>query len=120
MTGSPLITRSRVGFLPAEQYSKGMLVSEADLASAAQSSVPFQSSRWTVEPGCCSPIDSHSVHEIWLVARGEGQLVYDGQPTRARAKDIFYFEPPRTHQIFNDGGETLEIFSIWWPDARNI
>ena len=94
----------------------GMAVYEANLIEAA----PFQASRWTVEPGCGSPVDSHSVHEIWLVARGSGELHYGGATHRVAAKDIVYFQPPEPHQVFNDGEEMLEIFSIWWHDAGNL
>jgi mannose-6-phosphate isomerase-like protein (cupin superfamily) len=59
-------------------------------------------------------VDSHAVHEIWIVTAGEGQLTYDDRQLRVRCSDVLYFEPPKPHLVSNDGVETMVIFSIWW------
>lgn len=120
MTIPASIDRTRVKLCPPENCAPGMVVFETDLLSSAQSPVPFQASRWTVQPGCNSPIDSHSVHEIWLVARGSGELRYDGAELEVAPGDMFYFEPPKGHQVFNTGTDVLEIFSVWWKNEAAI
>lgn len=108
------VTPPRLPFLPPEQYGAGMIVSEIRLGPPGGADAPFNASRFTVEPGCASPVDSHAVREIWMVAEGSGELVYDGRSVRLEAGDVFYFEPPKPHQVRNDGALTLVIFSVWW------
>jgi mannose-6-phosphate isomerase-like protein (cupin superfamily) len=98
-------------YLEPESPAAGMHLTELELL---RSSAPFKASRFTVEPGCSSPVDSHGVREIWLVARGAGEVVYDGRAVRAKADDVFYFEPFKTHQLRNDGDEKMVVFSVWW------
>ena len=87
---------------------------EVDLAGA-----PFTIARFTVEPGHSTPVDSHAVSEVWLVAQGNGELRYDGdQLIRIAAGDALFLEPPRTHQVSNDGNDTLVIHSIYWQAER--
>lgn len=102
----------RLDFFPPERYGDGMSVSEIRLGPPA--GAPFKASRFTVEPGCASPVDSHAVHEIWMVAKGSGELVYDERAVRLEAGDVFYFEPPKPHLVRNDGAGPLAIFSVWW------
>jgi quercetin dioxygenase-like cupin family protein len=120
MTIPSSLDRARVKFCAPEQCGPGMVVLETDLLSSARCTVPFQASRWTVQPGCRSPTDSHSVHEIWMVARGNGELLYDGSTLRVAPGDIFYFEPPKAHEVLNDGPEVLEIFSVWWKHDASV
>lgn len=83
---------------------------EIDLADA-----PFTLARLTVEPGCATPIDSHAVTEVWLVAQGSGELRYDGRDKiRLGVGDAVRFLPPRTHQLINDGPETMVVHSVYW------
>jgi mannose-6-phosphate isomerase-like protein (cupin superfamily) len=80
---------------------------------------PFKLARFVVEPGYASPVDSHAVHEIWFVASGAGELRYDSdQLIRIAEGDAVYLEPPRTHQVCNDGDSTLVIHSIYWEGQR--
>ncbi|MGE5324318.1 MAG: cupin domain-containing protein [Actinomycetota bacterium] len=76
--------------------------------------VPFKSSYFTVEPDCETPIDSHSVHEMWMVARGQGELLHDEKVFDIKPLDVFYLEPPKAHKARNTGREPLVIFSVWW------
>jgi len=105
----------RVGFMPAETSDTGMRVDPFDLAAAVPAGVPFKGSYWTVEAGGSSPVDVHGVHEMWLVAQGAGELLYDGLAMRIQAGDVMYFEPHKTHEVRNDGTATLAVFSVWWP-----
>jgi mannose-6-phosphate isomerase-like protein (cupin superfamily) len=85
---------------------------EVDLVGA-----PFKLARFTVEPGCSTPLDTHEVSEVWFVARGSGELRYDGdQLVRIGEGDALYLEPPRTHEVHNDGDDTLVVHSIYWPE----
>jgi mannose-6-phosphate isomerase-like protein (cupin superfamily) len=80
---------------------------------------PFNLARFVVEPGYVTPVDSHAVHEIWFVASGAGELRYDGdQLIRIAEGDAVYLEPPRTHEVRNDGDSTLVIHSIYWAGPR--
>jgi quercetin dioxygenase-like cupin family protein len=105
----------RMSFLAPETYETGMRVSEFDLPAVVPSDVPFKGSYWTVEPGGSSPEDVHSVHEMWLVASGQGELLYGGRRMRVKAGDVVYFEPHQTHEVHNDGDAALAVFSVWWP-----
>jgi mannose-6-phosphate isomerase-like protein (cupin superfamily) len=80
---------------------------------------PFKLARFTVEPGCATPVDSHAVSEVWFVARGVGELRYDGDHViRIGEGDALFLEPPRTHQVFNDGQDTLVVHSIYWEGLQ--
>jgi quercetin dioxygenase-like cupin family protein len=104
----------KLGYQQVEDSGTGMRVTEIDLLRAASPPAPFRASRFTVEPGGVTPEDSHDVHEIWMIAEGEGELLYDHKPLRVRASDVVYFEPPKTHQLKNDGGRTMVVYSVWW------
>jgi mannose-6-phosphate isomerase-like protein (cupin superfamily) len=91
-----------------------MQVFELQLAPHGTPLAPFKASYFTVEPNGMSPIDSHSVHEIWMVAQGCGELTYDGRTCIIEPRQNFYFEPPKPHQVKNCGPEPLVIFSVWW------
>lgn len=104
----------KLSFLDPEVPGPGMQVYEIKLDPSGVPIAPFKASRDTVEPGCTSPVDSHLVHEIWFIAEGEGELIYDNRSMRIRSGDVVYFEPTKTHQIRNDGIEPIVFFSIWW------
>lgn len=107
-----MATRTRGPLIPIAATSTpdpGVIVHELALGSA-----PVEASCWSVEPGHSSGVDSHAVHEAWLVAAGEGELLYDQDTFPLRAEQVFRFEPPLPHQVRNTGAERLVIFSIWW------
>lgn len=91
-----------------------MLVHEVQLDSVGTTVVPFKASCFIVQPGCVSPVDTHAVHEIWMLAQGEGELMYDGESSVLHPKEFIYLEPPKKHQVRNTGTEPLVIFSVWW------
>lgn len=91
-----------------------MSVHEARFDSGGAGVVPFKASYFVVQPGCLSPVDTHSVHEIWMVAQGEGELAYDGGSSPLRPLDFIYLQPPKEHQVRNVGAGPLIIFSVWW------
>ncbi|MGH9570849.1 MAG: cupin domain-containing protein [Candidatus Angelobacter sp.] len=88
-----------------------MQVHEVQLEGRA---FPFKSSYFTVQPDCETPVDSHSVHEMWMVAQGQGELMHDGNVFAISAPDVLYLEPPKPHVAKNTGREPLVIFSVWW------
>jgi mannose-6-phosphate isomerase-like protein (cupin superfamily) len=77
---------------------------------------PFESSRFVVEPGGCSPPDVHSVAEMWIIIQGTGELLYDQESIPLNAGDAVYFQPLHTHQIKNHSSEPLRVISFWWQD----
>jgi mannose-6-phosphate isomerase-like protein (cupin superfamily) len=91
-----------------------MSVREVQLDSVGATVIPFKASYFIVQPGCVSPVDTHSVHEMWMLAQGEGELIYDGESSSLRPLDFIYLEPPKQHQVRNVGTGPLVIFSIWW------
>lgn len=107
----------RMGRLAPETYDTGMRVDQFDLGAAVPAGVPFEGSSFIIDAGGASPVDVHSVHEIWMIASGEGELRYDGQSLRIRAGDVFYFAPMKTHEVRNDGPGSMTIFSVWWPST---
>lgn len=100
----------RLGFLEPETEGE-MVVHLFDLAGVQ---APFKGSRFTVEPGGTSPVDTHQVQEIWMVAAGRGELSYDGRSFRVEPGDVVHFEAMKPHQLHNDGDATLVVFSVWW------
>src|SRR5690242_4283663 len=65
-----------------EDAAAGLRIFEVMLDSSGTSGMsvaPFKAACFTVEPGCTTPVDSHSVREIWLVTDGSGELMYDGK-----------------------------------------
>jgi len=91
-----------------------MSVHEVKFDSVSTTAIPFKASYFVVEPGCLSPVDTHPVHEIWMLAGGEGELIYDGECSSLHPLDFLYLEPPKKHQVKNVGSGPLVIFSIWW------
>ena len=59
-------------------------------------------------------MDSHAVHEMWMVAQGEGELTYDDEASLLGPLDFIKLEPPKEHQVRNTGTGPLIIFSVWW------
>ena len=114
MITNPMTISPRLSFLPPEESGAGMSVHEVQFDSVSTTAIPFKASYFVVEPGCLSPVDTHSVHEIWMLARGEGELICDGECSSLRPLDFLYLEPPKKHQVKNVGSGPLVIFSIWW------
>jgi mannose-6-phosphate isomerase-like protein (cupin superfamily) len=103
-----------LSYRPGEDTAEGIRVFEIMPDAAERMKAPFKVARFTVAPNCASPLDSHAVHEIWMISQGTGELIYDDQKVRISAPDLMYFEPPKAHLVRNDGTEPLVVFSIWW------
>lgn len=97
-----------------EELPPGLGWAEVCLVRSGVTLAPFKVARFSIEPGFASPLDSHAVHEIWIITAGEGELLYDNQSTRLRAGEVVYYIPHKTHQVRNDSTETLVMYSIWW------
>jgi mannose-6-phosphate isomerase-like protein (cupin superfamily) len=99
-----------------EEWGEGMHVSLVDLAAhRASGSVPFKASRFTVAPGCTTPLDRHDVREMWMIASGRGRLRHCGSEVAVDAGRILFFESEEPHEVTNEGPDELVVFSIWWP-----
>ena len=109
-----ITTAPKLPIREVDDAAAGLQIFEVILDSSGTSVAPFKAARFTVEPGCTTPVDSHSMREIWLVTDGSGELIYDGKMVPVRKSDIVYFEPPKPHQVRNDGTASLIIFSVWW------
>lgn len=106
----------KLAFLTPEKDGQGMTIHEVNLSPLGASLAPFKASRFTVEPNSTSAVDSHAVHEIWIIVEGEGDLFYDNRRVRLCPRDIVYFEPHKSHQVRNDGPCLFVAFSVWWKD----
>jgi len=104
----------KLPFLPEKCLSLGVQVQEIDLAVSVSPKPSFRASRITVEPNCSSSAENHFVHEMWVVLQGKGKLCYDNQEIELNQDNFVYFEPYKTHQLINDGSETMVVFSIYW------
>lgn len=113
MSGSPGQATPKLCYQPTETWGKGVVLSLLD-TGRVPTTLPFEASRFVLEPGATSPEDVHSVPEIWLIASGSGRLLYGGAAYPMTAGDIFHMHPGTVHQAENTSTEALEIFSIWW------
>lgn len=109
LKNSPILS-----FLPTQYLTEGVEVREIDLSSSISPLPPFNTSRFTVAPGCCSVTESHHEHEIWIIAQGAGKLCYDQREMRINQDDFVYLEPNTDHQVINDNSKMMVVFSIWW------
>lgn len=105
----------KLGYADVEQIGPGVELKLVDLLVQGAQVAPFKASRFTVEPGCRSGLDEHAVRECWIIAAGRGHVLHDGQPVPVQADDILYFESHHTHELVNDGPETMIVYSVWWP-----
>ena len=105
-----------LSFLSPDKTETAMVVDEIDFGHEKECPIaPFKGSKFTVSPGQTSPLDVHDVKECWFVAAGHGIVTYSGvQKEVVNAGDVLYFEPQRSHEVYNNGTENLLIFSIWW------
>ena len=102
----------RLAYMEPESSESGMKLQELD---AYRHGFPFKSSRFTIEPGGISPLDKHSVAEMWIVIEGIGELAYNDKSYEVKAGDAVYFEPFQTHLIRNHSPQPLKVLSFWWP-----
>ncbi len=104
----------RLPFLEPPPNLPGIVMRRADFDSRGEGLTPFKGGIFTVAPGATSRLDVHDVRECWMVVSGEGTLRYDGRELRVTAGDYCYFEPQKTHQMFNDSGQDVVIYTVWW------
>ncbi|WP_405827124.1 class I tRNA ligase family protein [Streptomyces sp. NBC_01176] len=70
-----------------------------------------------VAPGGRSEAHQHDETEIFVIVRGTGELLVDGERTPARPGTVAMFEPFETHVIENTGTEELLFFDLYWRDS---
>jgi quercetin dioxygenase-like cupin family protein len=73
--------------------------------------------RVTMEPGAVSTRHGHPrAEQIWLVERGAGTLLMDGDAeAELRAGDVIRTPPGETHGVINTGTEPLVYLAITTP-----
>jgi quercetin dioxygenase-like cupin family protein len=73
--------------------------------------------RVTMEPGAVSTRHGHPrAEQIWLVERGTGTLLMDGDAeAELRAGDVIRTPPGETHGVINTGTEPLVYLAITTP-----
>ncbi len=75
---------------------------------------PFGLIIFSVEPGSSTEAHCHEIKEYWLIASGNGQVIYDGEAYGVSEGDLLYFEPQKSHQVRNNSDEPMRILSIDW------
>ncbi|MFJ6842796.1 class I tRNA ligase family protein [Streptomyces griseoluteus] len=74
-----------------------------------------------VVPGGRSDAHQHDEIEVFVIVRGTGELVVDGERTAVGPGVVAMFEPFETHVIENVGTEDLVFFDLYWRDpARAV
>ena len=113
MTDSRTPSTPCLNYHAPELWGDGVQLSLLDMGSRA-GVFPFKASRFVLAPGAMSPIDEHTVAEIWMTARGSGRLLYGDAAYDMSPGDVFYIQPRVKHHAVNTSDQPLEIFSVWW------
>jgi methionyl-tRNA synthetase len=69
-----------------------------------------------VVPGGRSDAHQHDETEVFVIVKGTGELVVDGERTPVEPGTVAMFEPFETHVIENVGTEDLVFFDLYWRD----
>ncbi|WP_425314989.1 class I tRNA ligase family protein, partial [Streptomyces viridochromogenes] len=72
-----------------------------------------------VPAGGASDPHQHDETEVFVIVRGTGDLVVDGERTPAAPGTVAMFEPFETHVIENTGGDDLVFFDLYWRDPAH-
>ena len=71
---------------------------------------------FSLEPGKSSGVSYNKVgEEVFLITKGKGTVVLDGQSTRVTAGSVVDIKPHAQHALLADAGEALEFYAITWP-----
>ena len=103
-----------VKFEHAQNMGPGVILELAAMSSVDDGFAPFETSRFSIAPGCRTGEDKHAAREMWIVGSGSGILTYDNVDTGVRTGDFLFFRTQARHSIRNNGYEELQIYSIWW------
>jgi mannose-6-phosphate isomerase-like protein (cupin superfamily) len=101
-------------------FSQGDRVEAATLPYAESAPAPFRVARWSVAPGRANDADIHESREVWLVAAGQGELVWADNEATIAAGDVIAFDSRVPHQVRNHGTEPLQVFSVYWVQAADV
>ena len=77
--------------------------------------IPYvtQYSQASFQPGQIARTHSHAdMYEVFLCLRGTGRIVIDGDTYDLTPNQFFLCEPGETHEIMNDGHDSLEILQL--------
>ncbi|MFF5039881.1 MULTISPECIES: class I tRNA ligase family protein [Streptomyces] len=69
-----------------------------------------------VAPGERSDAHQHDEIEVFVIVRGRGDVVVDGERLPVAPGTVAVFEPFETHVIENTGVEDLVFFDLYWRD----
>ena len=75
---------------------------------------PFRCSKFRIDAGARTSLDSHAVSELWFVASGDVTVYIEDQPQAAVSGDVLHFKPWQKHCVVNAGSSPALIFSVWW------
>lgn len=103
-----------VTFEHAQDMGPGIILELAAMRSVDDGFAPFQTSRFSIAPGCQTGEDKHAAKEMWIIGSGSGILTYDHVDTEVRTGDFLFFRSHAPHSIRNNGSEELHIYSVWW------
>ncbi len=103
----------KLSFLEPEYYGSGISVKTINF-EAKGTTPPFKSTYFEVLAGYTTPVDQHKVEECWIVLKGSGVLLCDGQELHLAEQDIVHFSSFKGHSVQNNSNEPLLLCSIYW------
>lgn len=95
-------------------FEQGGRVEVGTMPYPRDTPAPFEVARWSVAPGTANDLDRHRSREVWLVIAGTGLVTFADQTLRIHPGDALAFETEVPHQVYNDGEESLRVFSAYW------
>src|SRR5688572_33357063 len=80
---------------------------------------PFGASLAVVEPGGTTMLHGHAAAETFVICRGSGRIVVDGESSAVGPGDVIYLPPHSEHRLANDSEreELLFVSMFWSPRA---
>ena len=77
---------------------------------------PFDSA-WGYLPGPGGALEphAHDANEIYIVFKGDGTVMVDGETAKVACGDIIEIPGGKLHNIQNDGQGELLWLAFWWP-----
>ena len=104
-----------LGYEPIEYFANHQLASENARMRSMNLPCPVGMGRLILKPGATSPLDQHRVAEAWLVASGEGTLIFKGKVEKNLVPgSIVVFDTYESHIVTNTGDCDFVFFSVWW------
>ncbi|MGM0421041.1 MAG: cupin domain-containing protein [Bacillota bacterium] len=77
---------------------------------------PFGHAWGYLEGGTSMAVDSHAKQEIYIIVKGKGTMVIDGEEAAVEPGDIVEIPSEAYHHVEAEGEGPLLWAALWWPD----